>query len=150
MIKERIRTTIKRKKVTPTDDVPFEQKTSIIPLHLMVVVVDHHQGNFFLEGFSELGVSLSLQLLGKGTAPEEIYAMLSTNVKKDIILAVIREPDLEMISNFVQTRFSVSKKAKGIAFTTKVNSLVGVLIYKFLTNSREFNLKVENKKENEL
>ena len=148
MIKEKIKKrkgTIQTKKGNEAD-VPYEQKVTIIPLYLFFVIVDHGQANFFLDGFSELGVSMSLALLGKGTAPQELYDMLSLTGKKDIVLGVVKEPDLERVSDFVRDRFAVSKKAKGIAFSTKINSMVGVLVYKFLTNSRDYRLKSNDAK----
>ena len=148
MVKERLKKiTTRRKKVTSKEQVPFEKKTKLEPLYVLFVIVDQGQGDFFMEGFNELEISLSLKLFGKGTAPEEMYDMLSTSVKKDIVLAVVKENDLELLTSFIETRFAVSNKAKGIAFTAKIDSLVGVLIYKFLTNSREYNIKVDTKKE---
>lgn len=120
------------------EDLPFEKRNEILPLKLMIVIVDHGQGEYFLNGFSELNVSCSLSLLGKGTAPKELYDVLGFGSKKDIVIGIVKENELEKIKDFIKNRFNVSKKAKGVAFSIKINSIVGVLIYKFLTNTRNF------------
>lgn len=121
------------------DQTPYEQKNTITPLKVMVVIVNHGQGEYFLKGFSNLEVSCSFMLYGRGTAPVEFQDIIGIGgARKDIILGIVKEPDMYKVRKLIKERFKVSEKAKGIAFSMKIDSMIGVVLYKFLTNTRVY------------
>ena len=44
----------------------------------------------------------------------------------------------------INERFSISRNSNGVAFTLGVNSIIGVLIYRFLTDTK-INIKKDGK-----
>lgn len=117
---------------------PYEKTNKVEKLKLLCVIVNRNQGQFFVDSFLDQNVGAAFDVYGKGTAPREIYDIIGmSDNKKELVLALIKESDLEKVLKIIKTRFSVSKAAKGVAFTIPVNSMAGVVMYKFLTNNRE-------------
>lgn len=117
---------------------PYEKTNKVEKLKLLCVIVNRNQGQFFVDSFLDQNVAAAFDIYGKGTAPREIYDIIGmSDNKKELVLALIKESDLEKVLKIIKTRFSVSKAAKGVAFTITVNSMAGVVMYKFLTNNRE-------------
>ena len=117
---------------------PYDQEFKINKLKLFVVIVNRDQGDFFVKKFEEVGVGASFEIYGRGTATKEIYEILGVGeTKTDILLSFVSEKDISKVKEIVLNRFNVSKNAKGIAFSIAIDSLAGILIYKYLTNTRQ-------------
>lgn len=123
----------------------YEDTFVIQKLKMLCIIVNRHQGDYFINKLMENKVGAAFLVYGTGTATREIYDLLGVgDTKKDIVLSLVKESDVPVIKKMISDRFSVSKKAKGIAFFSDVNSLAGVLMYKYFTNTRE-NIKREAK-----
>ncbi len=128
----------KVEKVKNVNEKPFEETNKVERLKLLCVIVNRNQGQFFINSFLENNIACAFDVYGKGTAPREIYDIIGMNDnKKDLVMALVKASDIEKINKIIQTRFNVSKQAKGISFTIPIDSMAGVVMYKFLTNSRE-------------
>ena len=118
-------------------DVAYDKAFKTEKLKVMVTIVNKPQGDFFIKQFQENGVACSMLVAGSGTATKEIYEVLGIGeIKKDIVFSLVKESDLPKLKEIVMKRFSVSKKTKGVSFCIEMNSVAGVLIYKYLTNTR--------------
>lgn len=107
-------------------------------LSLLVVIVDHGVSDVFIDYFKTLEVNLELQILASGTVKEEIRNLLGLNeIKKDVLFSVIQEEKLDQAFNYIETRFKLSPKHKGIAFNIKITSVVGLSVYKILSNTHQ-------------
>ncbi len=116
----------------------FESENKIERLKLLVIIVNRNQGQFFVSRFLENDISAVFEVYGKGTAPKEIYELVGLNdSKKDLVLGIIKESDLDKYMKIINERFSFSPTSKGVAFTIKISSMAGVIMYKFLTNNKE-------------
>ncbi len=117
---------------------PYEKTNKVERLKMLCVIVNRNQGQFFVDSFLDQNVAVAFDVYGRGTAPREIYDIIGmSDNKKELVIALIKESDLDKVLNIIKTRFSVSKAAKGVAFTIPVDSMAGVVMYKFLTNNRE-------------
>ena len=118
---------------------PYDQEFELKKLR--IIIVNRYQGDYFINEFAKREVGASFLVYGTGTATKEIYDILGIGeTKKDIVLSLVKESDIPELKKLIETRFSVSKKAKGIAFFIDIDSIAGILIYKYLTNTKE-NLK---------
>jgi hypothetical protein len=118
--------------------VPFEKTTELKKMKLFVTIVNQGQEDFFLDLFKKHDSGAQVTLLGHGTASSEINSLLGLGeTNKSIILSVIRQDTVPDLVQALEQRFSVSRRAKGLAFSIPVTSVVGVSIYKFLTNSTQ-------------
>ena len=73
---------------------------------------------------------------GMGTANSEIIDMLGLNRHKAVILSVVREDMVPGIMNSLEEKFETIKNGKGIAFAVPLSSVIGVNLYRFLSNNR--------------
>lgn len=120
---------------------PYDQEFELKKLRILCIIVNRYQGDYFINEFAKREVGASFLVYGTGTATKEIYDILGIGeTKKDIVLSLVKESDIPELKKLIETRFSVSKKAKGIAFFIDIDSIAGILIYKYLTNTKE-NLK---------
>ena len=55
---------------------------------------------------------------------------------KSVIFSVIREDKVTEALHGLEDKFKTIKNGKGIAFTIPMSSVIGVAIYRFLSNAR--------------
>ena len=55
---------------------------------------------------------------------------------KSVIFSVIREDRATEVLHGLEDKFKTIKNGKGIAFTIPMSSVIGVAIYRFLSNAR--------------
>lgn len=74
--------------------------------------------------------------IGRGTASKEILNVLGVpDDTKAIINAIISEDHLADMQNELTIFFAANKKNRGIAFAIPLSSLIGVRIYKYLSQT---------------
>lgn len=73
---------------------------------------------------------------GNGTATSELTDLLGLNRHKAVILSVVREDLVDMILDRLEEKFTTIRKGKGIAFAVPLSSVIGVNLYRFLSNNR--------------
>ncbi|MDY6391646.1 MAG: hypothetical protein SPL80_02270 [Bacilli bacterium] len=114
--------------------VPYEETHRLRPLLFVTTIVGEGQSDAIVNLNREQECSLCLVLRGKGTAPVEIV----NSVKKEIVFSILRADRWPAYKLKLSQRFNVSKVAKGIAFSTPLDAVAGVSIYKMLSNTRLF------------
>jgi len=110
--------------------------SAIKRLKLLVTVVDKTKGEFYLDVLSQFDANLQMLLSGTGTATSEIVALLGLNLSKAVILSVIREDLTDEIMNCLEDKFATIKNGRGIAFAVPMSSVIGVNLYRFMSNNR--------------
>ena len=76
-------------------------------------------------------------VLGEGTAKSEMLYLLGLeDSAKGVIFSVIREDKETEILHAIEEKFETLRGGKGIAFTMPMSSVIGVAIYRFLSNHR--------------
>ena len=113
----------------------FDQKEKIEALALYFVIVNRDQSRYFIEKFNELGISMNIILYGYSSPPVDIASLLGPDMlKKDIILSFCKQSEIEKVHSIIEERFKISKLSKGIAFAVPIDSISGVIVYKFLVD----------------
>lgn len=116
----------------------YEKTHKIEQLVLFIVIVPHGQGVSIKKIFDSYDTSACFFISGEGTASSEKIEMMGLpSNKKQIIMAITREDKSQVIKEKLQNRFNVSRASAGIALTTKLTSIAGVSLYKFLSNTRK-------------
>ncbi len=119
---------ITRKKKTNTD---------IRKLKLLVTIIPRRKTEFYIDFLGGYEINLQTVLLGQGTARSDTLHMLGLeDSDKGIILSVVREDKSEEILHGLDEKFHTLKKGKGIAFTIPLSGVIGVTLYRFLSNNR--------------
>ena len=109
-------------------------ETAIKKLGILVTVVDRNKGEFYLDVLSQYEVNMQTLVNGVGTANSEILDMLGLNNNKAVIFSMVREDRIEEILKVLEEKFRTIRNGKGIAFVVPMSSVIGVNVYRFLSN----------------
>ncbi|MFA5421632.1 MAG: hypothetical protein WC344_02395 [Bacilli bacterium] len=116
---------------------PYDQTHPIAKMKFFVVIVNHSHSKEIVRIMNQHEVGLSFITLGRGTGTREIYEILGlSDVRKDIVFSVVKSCNLEAVKAKVAAYFSQAKETKGIAFAVEISSVIGVSIYRYLSNTR--------------
>ena len=106
-------------------------------LKLLVTVVNRSKALFYTDLLEQFEVNMQVRFLGKGTANSEMLSLLGlAETEKVVILSIIKEEREKEILETLSEKFEKVKNGKGIAYTISMKSVIGVSIYKFLSNVR--------------
>ena len=110
--------------------------SAIKKLKLLFTVVNRNKGEFFLDVISQFDVNCQMAVGGLGTAHSEMLELLGLEPHKAVILSVVREDKMNEVMNCLEDKFATIKNGKGIAFAVPLSSVIGVNLYRFLSNNR--------------
>ena len=111
--------------------------SAIKKLKLLVTVVDRQKGEFYLDVISQFDVNCQMVMAGLGTATSDLVELLGLEPHKAVILSVVREDRIDKIMNILEDKFATIRNGKGIAFAMPLSSVIGVNMYRFLSDRRE-------------
>ena len=112
-------------------------KTDFKKLKLLVTVVNRKKSEFYMDYLTSMGVNFQTAVAAQGTATSEtLYLLGLEDSDKSVILSVIREDKAEEILHALDEKFKRVRNGKGIAFTIPLSSVIGVAIYRFLSNHK--------------
>ncbi len=116
--------------------VPYEETNNLLGLKLFISIVPLGQASGIVKILENVGVNYNVITQGEGTGAKFIPNLVNDN-KKQIVFSFVREDMTEVVKKVLKERFSVSKASNGISFSVKLTSVMGVSIYKFLSNTRK-------------
>ncbi len=106
-------------------------------LKILVTIVNRNKTEFYMDFLHGFEVNFQTVALGQGTAKSETLHLLGLeDSDKGVIFSVIREDKSEEILRHLDEKFKTIRNGKGIAFTIPLASVIGVAIYRFLSNNR--------------
>lgn len=111
--------------------------SAIKKLKLLFTVVDRQKGGFYLDVISQFDVNCQMVMGGLGTATSDLVELLGLEPHKAVILSVVREDMVDTIMNTLEDKFSTIRNGKGISFAIPLSSVIGVNLYRFLSDRRE-------------
>ena len=111
--------------------------SAIKKLKLLVTVVDRQKGEFYLDVISQFDVNCQLTMGGLGTATSELVELLGLEPHKAVILSIVREDLVDTIMNTLEDKFASIRNGKGVSFAVPLSSVIGVNLYRFLSDRRE-------------
>ena len=111
--------------------------SAIKKLKLLITVVDRQKGEFYLDVISQFDVNCQLVVSGMGTATSELVELLGLEPHKAVILSVVREDLVDTIMNTLEDKFATIRNGKGVSFAVPFSSVIGVNLYRFLSDRRE-------------
>ena len=112
-------------------------ESAIKKLKLLVTVAERSKGEFYLDVISQFDVNCQLAMGGLGTATSELVELLGLEPHKAVILSVVREDMVDEIMNTLEDKFATIRNGKGISFAVPLSSVIGVNLYRFLSDRRE-------------
>ena len=112
-------------------------ESAIKKLKLLFTVVDRAKAEFYLDVISQFDVNCQMAVNGLGTATSEVVELLGLEPHKAVILSVVREDMVDTIMNTLEDKFATIRNGKGVAFAVPLSSVIGVNLYRFLSDRRE-------------
>ena len=110
--------------------------SDIKKLKLLFTVVDREKAEFYLDVLSQFDVNFQMTVPGKGTANSKIVSLLGLNMHKAVLFSVVREDQVDAVMNCLEDKFETIKNGQGISFAVPLSSVIGVNLYRFLSNNR--------------
>ena len=126
--------TLKQKRQNVIKKVSVQKQLAPPKLKLLFTIVNREKTELYTALIQSFEVNMQLSAAARGTASEEMLGLSDKN--KALIMSVIREDTEDTILKFLNEKFHTIKNGKGIAFTVSMSSIIGVAIYRFLSNNR--------------
>ena len=107
-------------------------------LKLLVTVVNRNKTEFYMDYLTAFDVNFQTAVSAQGTAKSETLYMLGLeDSDKSVIFSILREDRAEDAMHGLDEKFHALRNGKGIAFTIPMSSVIGVSLYRFLSDNRK-------------
>ena len=114
-------------------------QSDVKKLKLLITVVNRKKAEFFTDYLAGFEVNFQTSVLAQGTARSDTLHLLGLeDTDRSVICSLIREDRAEEALRGLDEKFHTLRGGKGIAFTVPLTSVIGVAIYRFLSNNRAF------------
>ena len=114
-------------------------------LKLMVTTVPRNKAEYYADLIQSFEVNMQMFVLADGTANAKTLSLLGlADSSRTVIFSVIQESKVKDCLHELDSKFKTVKGGKGIAYTVPLSSIIGTLIFGFLSNNQK--LVKENKK----
>ena len=110
--------------------------SAIKKLKLLFTIVDRPKGEFYMDVISQFDVNYQMLVGGLGTACSDLVELLGLEPQKAVVISVIREELAETVMQCLEDKFATIKNGKGVAFAIPLSSVIGVNVYRFLSDNR--------------
>ena len=108
-----------------------------VRLELLITVVPRGKAGYYMDLIQSFDANLQVALPAQGTADREILRYLGlTDIDKTAILSVVREDQLDALTETLDQKFRSIKNGQGIAAAVPFSSMIGTLLFGFLSNDR--------------
>ncbi len=106
-------------------------------LELLITTVNRGKGEFFIDLLQSFDVNMQFVALGNGTADATILSKFGfTDSEKTVIFSVIQQNKLPAALEALDEKFRTIKNGKGVAYTVPLSSVIGTLLFGFLSNNK--------------
>lgn len=106
-------------------------------LKLLITIVARKKAEYFTDLIQSFDVNMQMVVMAEGTANAKMLGLLGfLDNEKAVILSVIQESKIPDTLNTLESKFQTIRDGKGIAFTVPLTSVIGTLIYGFLSNNK--------------
>ena len=106
-------------------------------LELLVTIVNRSKGEYYADLLHAFDVNMQFVALGHGTADAKMLSRFGlTDSDKTVIFSVIQGNNIDEALGVLEHRFKSIKNGNGIAYTIPLSSVIGTLIFGFLSNNR--------------
>ena len=103
-------------------------------MDLVITIVSRGKGETVLDVFRRNRILQNTICHGHGTAPSSILEMLGLGATdKDIVISFVKAENSRKILSDISRKLEFSKPGHGIAFTVPLESIAGLMSFKFLT-----------------
>lgn len=100
--------------------------SNVNEVSMLITIVERGKSRKVVKKMKELGFINHQTLLGKGTAPKEIFDILGVTIEKDIIISVVEKNKVNQIYEMFNKELKFNKPGRGISVSIPISSVVGI------------------------
>lgn len=105
-------------------------------LEMLLAVVHNDKAAYFSSLIQSHQANLQLTIPAKGTTHLILNYLGLTDQPKSLLVSIVRSDQAGPLIDLLEETFRKGKKYKGIAFTVPLTSVIGTLVYGFLSNDK--------------
>lgn len=116
-----------------------DKKRNVSPhkLELLITVVPRKKAAYYVDLIQSFDANMQISIPAQGTADREIMRYLGlTDTEKTAILSIVREDQLDVLTETLEQKFRSIKNGAGVAAAIPFTSMIGTLLFGFLSNDR--------------
>ena len=116
----------------------MEETRNIAPMKLEVIlaIVHNEKAAYYSSLIQSSQANLHLTIPAKGTSHLILDYLGLSEKPKSLIISIVRADQSAGLIDLLDQTFKKGKNYKGVAFTVPMSSVVGTLVYGFLSNDR--------------
>jgi hypothetical protein len=116
----------------------MEETRNIAPmkLELLMAIVHNNKAAYFSSLIQSHKANLQLTMPAKGTTHLILDYLGLTERPKSLIMSVVRADQAGNLISLLDETFQKGNDYKGIAYTIPLTSVIGTLVYGFLSNDK--------------
>ena len=135
--KGRLRRRNSRSAKAEAKQAPRSNTVTANPLKLLVTVINRSKTEFYADLIQSFDVNLQAIVLAEGTADANMLRHLApSDPSTGVILSVVQQNRLPEALDMLDRKFRTVRDGKGIAFTIPLTSVIGTLLFGFLSNNK--------------
>ena len=117
---------------------PMEETRNIAPMKLEVIlaIVHNEKAAYYSSLIQSSQANLHLTIPAKGTSHLILDYLGLSEKPKSLIISIVRADQSAGLIDLLDQTFKKGKNYKGVAFTVPMSSVIGTLVYGFLSNDR--------------
>lgn len=105
-------------------------------LEVFMAIVHNDKAAYYTSLIQSHQANVHLTIPAQGTTHLILNYLGLTEQPKSLILSVVRADQSAQLIDLLSQNFQKGKKYKGIAFTIPMTSVIGTLVYGFLSNDK--------------
>ena len=105
-------------------------------LELLLAVVHNDKAAYYSSLIQSHQANLQLTVPAKGTSHLILNYLGLTENPKSLLRSVVRADEAASLIDLLDQTFKKGKNYKGVAFTVPMTSVIGTLVYGFLSNDK--------------
>jgi len=116
----------------------MEETRNIAPMKLEVIlaIVHNEKAAYYSSLIQSSQANLHLTIPAKGTSHLILDYLGLSEKPKSLIISIVRADQSAGLIDLLDQTFKKGKNYKGVAFTVPMSSVIGTLMYGFLSNDR--------------
>ena len=106
-------------------------------LKLLITIVARKKAEYYADLIQSFDVNMQMIVMAEGTANAKMLGLLGLmDTEKAVIFSVIQENKISDTLSTLEEKFQTIRDGKGVACTIPLTSVIGTLIYGFLSNNK--------------
>lgn len=107
-----------------------------IKLELLMAIVHNEKAAYYSSIIQSHQANLQFSMAAKGTTHLVLSYLGINEEPKTLLMSVVRADEAPKLIEQLEETFKKGKNYKGVAFTIKLTSVIGTLVYGFLANDK--------------